>query len=196
MQYAQMVYEDKKIWIATNEVVVLEEVGSQECCASCAVITDVIHPRLGENVQTTIVYGLLIVNPDEDLKAVTGELSQANKVNLGFMADLSCHNFEMKDIVFKRDPLLTQLNRVRFAALVALPDSLVVGDSSTQALTAFVRTGEPVDPLNNMLNRTGLLALKSTEIDADVRLNKGNWKKFINLDKLEEAANSVMQGAT
>lgn len=47
MQYAQMVYENKKIWMATNEVVVLEEVGTQECCSSCAVITDVIHPRLG-----------------------------------------------------------------------------------------------------------------------------------------------------
>lgn len=196
MQYAQIVHDEKKIWMATNEVVVLEELTTQECCSSCAVITDVIHPVQGEKTVNTIVYGMLLANQGEDLKVVTGELLQASKVNLGFMADLSCHNFQMKDIVFKRDATLSQLNRVRFAALVALPECLVVGDHTTPALTAFARTGGSFTPINDMLKRSYLLAIKSSETDVDVSLNKGNWKKCINVDKLEEAANRVMQGAT
>lgn len=182
----------EQILIAANELQVLEMARQHEDFHLGTSVADVCHEPEEEHVSLAVVYGAFQVNPDRDIDDECQELLQQRGCGFGFLRDLECNVFCLVDIELHKDRMLPHYRNIPFAALVALPDCMVVGDSKTQALTGFVRYSDQMDPLTNIFYRPGLLAMKSQEKRIREELTKDNWKQFIDLERMEVDAGKAL----
>jgi len=138
-------------------------------------------------LQYRIVYGVYIPQNSFSRSDVKHHIKKSVNVWLVHFKKDRCVSMKIEDIIIHNQLFLKSYghkhnttNEVAFSALVKIPNDIEIGSNKTQAVTAFVRYHNAMNPISNLLNRLGIFAFKSEENGLNNRqLTRENWKDFI-----------------
>ncbi len=136
-----------------------------------------------------IVYGSYKTQPEYrgDTVSITLQMEECKGYRLGYVTGDVCRSIELCDLrVYS--PIERRSFDMPFAALIRTFVDVRAGN--TQAITAFLRYAQQMTPGTNVINRSGLFAMK----DQERRVPKGelvtpnNWLRFVDEERALRAA--------
>ncbi|VAW56407.1 hypothetical protein MNBD_GAMMA07-2751 [hydrothermal vent metagenome] len=134
-----------------------------------------------------IVYGVYIPKSNFSRTDVKHHINKSINVWLVHFRKDHCLPMKIEDIIIHEQVFLKSYgqkintkNEVAFSALIRIPRNITIGSNQTEAVTAFVRYFNEMNPISNLLNRLGIFAFKSEETSlSNTPLSKDNWKDYI-----------------
>ncbi|HBC3539169.1 TPA: hypothetical protein KDZ97_003703 [Vibrio parahaemolyticus] len=187
MEYAQTTHNSKLIWVGMNELAFMEDAAIQENVAVGPVVQDVVHTPEKYELTHKIVYGILLVNRDEDYEQSFQRLSESTNSFFSTICSNQCHTYRLVDLVVKQDSRLAKAHKIKFAAVINVPGDFSIQTGNRRLLTGFLRPQSSVDPVTDIYNRQGLILLTGQEDDPKEKWNGKGWKQYINLSRLNDS---------
>ncbi len=193
MQYAVMNGPDNlEFLIDTNELVSFQK--AMESGDSSLFMNEKMPDE--KSMHYKIAYGVYIPQSHFKKNEIKQQINDALGVWLVHFNDNQCIFMEIEDIKIHEaiivkpiEQKLKKTNEVAFSALLKVPENIKLGTDQTQALTAFVRYFDKMDPISNLLHRPGIFAFKSEEKYLGYQtLSHENWKRFANPKRAIQAA--------
>lgn len=128
-----------------------------------------------------IIYGAYILQSGVERKRGLINMLDAKGCILAYIDKNECRNSYLCDI----EPVLSiDEGKIPFIGLIMTSEA--IGSHRKNALSFFRRHSE-LDITSNMINRTGIFAVKEQERTKEI-ITEINWRKFININKAIKCA--------
>lgn len=187
MEYAQTTHNSKLIWVSMNELAFMEDAAIHANVALAPVVQDVVHTQEQYELTHKILYGVMLVNRDEDYQHALESLNDCSKSIFSTISSNKCHTYRLMDLVVKSDSRLEKMHKIKFAALITVPADFSIQNESRSVLTGFLRPQSSNDPVTDIYLRQGLIVLTGMEDDPKDNWNGKGWKQYINLSRLNDS---------
>jgi hypothetical protein len=151
-------------------------------------------PNPPESGQFYVCYGSYMPQPGITAEKALEDLMTASDHYLGYINREHCHSIAFHGVEAYASRSQGRSVRIPFSAVIQADPVVIerMGAKAGGAVTAFLRFKHEMDPVANILNRPGIIALKGVERRTSTEaVTLENWKTFADSERAKRTCHNI-----